>query len=129
MKALSRILTAVLATAALATVARADGTLNTPVLPGFGATTQLDCQAVNVGSTAITTVVADLVGTDGHVWATKTCTGLNHDAVCDANETGLNIEARCRVTVTGGDPLNVRATLHVLDTSKTATVGENAAAY
>lgn len=117
MKAISRTLMAIVAIAALAGAATA-ATLNTPILPDFGSSNVLECDAVNIGSRPIGTVVLDLVGTDGTVWGTSTCTSLAPDAECEVlTPPNQNISARCRVTVTGGSKSNVRADLLVHDTS------------
>lgn len=110
MKALSWI-SILVATVALAAVASA-AELDTPILDDFGPDYQLHCNAVNVGTKAITSVVVDLVGTDGTIHATNTCSNLAANAACDAaTPSGANISARCRVTIKGGAKSKVRAVL------------------
>ncbi len=111
MKALTSIISLFVATMALAAVASA-AELDTAVLDDFGPNWQLNCHAVNVGTKTITSVVVDLVGTDGSIKATNTCSNLAADGDCGAaTANGANISARCRVTITGGSKSKVRAVL------------------
>ncbi len=117
MKVMKQMFVTIAATVVLAAAASAS-TLNTPILPDFGATNVLECDAVNIGTRTIGSVVLDLVGTDGTIWGTSTCTNLAPDAECGVfTPPNANISARCRITVTGGSKANVRADLLVHDTT------------
>ena len=77
------------------------GTLTTgPLLPDFGANSQVRCEAVNVGTTPVT-ITIDIINTNnGLVGQTNTCTNVAPDHGCG---TALlsSFGGFCRITTTG----------------------------
>ena len=77
------------------------GTLTTgPLLPDFGTSSQVRCEAVNVGTTPVT-ITIDIINTNnGLVGQTNTCTNVAPDHGCG---TALlsSFGGFCRITTTG----------------------------
>lgn len=86
------------------------GTLTTgPLLPDFGANSQVRCEAVNVGTTPVT-ITIDIINTsNGLVGETNTCTNVGPDHGCG---TALlsPFGGFCRIT-TAGSTKRIRGSL------------------
>lgn len=78
------------------------GTLTTaPLLPDFGANSQVRCEAVNVGPSPVATITIDIINTNnGLVGETNTCTNVAPNEGCG---TALlsPFGGFCRITFTG----------------------------